>query len=75
VFERILYQLISVEDSRLSFVNFIFRVLHFLKKAPIAQSVLATGDGLEGPEIEFHVGVRFSRPSRPALGPTQPLIQ
>jgi hypothetical protein len=37
-------------------------------------SMLATDYGLEGPGIESRWGEIF-RPSRPALGPTQPLVQ
>ena len=36
---------------------------------------IATGYGLDGPGIEFQWGTRFSTPSIPALGPTQPPVQ
>ena len=36
---------------------------------------IATRYGLDGPEIEFRWGRDFPHPSRPALGPTQHLIQ
>ena len=35
---------------------------------------IATGNGLDGPGIESRWGEIF-RPSRPALGPTQPPVQ
>jgi hypothetical protein len=35
----------------------------------------ATRYGLDGPGIESRCGRDFPQPSRPALGPTQPLIQ
>jgi len=44
--------------------------------AGIAHSVgVATRYGLDGPGIEFRWGRDFPHPSRPAMGPTQPLIQ
>jgi hypothetical protein len=36
---------------------------------------IATGYGLDGPEIESGWGCDFSHTSRPALGPTQPPVQ
>jgi len=36
---------------------------------------IATGCGLDGPEIESRWGRDFPHPSRPALGPTQPPVQ
>jgi hypothetical protein len=36
---------------------------------------IATGYGLDGPSIESRWGRDFSHTSRPALGPTQPLVQ
>jgi len=36
---------------------------------------IATRYGLDGPGIESRWGRDFPRPSRPALGPTQPPIQ
>jgi hypothetical protein len=42
---------------------------------PGQRNRLATRYGLEGPEIESWWWRDFSHPSRPALGPTQPLIR
>jgi hypothetical protein len=36
---------------------------------------IATGYGLDGPEIESRWGRDFSHLFRPALGPTQPTVQ
>ena len=36
---------------------------------------IATGYGLDGPEIESRLGGDFPHLSRPALGPTQPPVQ
>jgi hypothetical protein len=36
---------------------------------------IVTGYGLDGPEIESRWGRNFLHPSRPGLGPSQPLIQ
>jgi len=36
---------------------------------------IATGYGLDGPEIESRLGRDFSHLSRPGLGPTQPPVQ
>ena len=36
---------------------------------------IATCYGLDGPGIEFRSGRDFPRPSRPALGPTQPSVR
>ena len=36
---------------------------------------IATGYGLDGPEIESRWGRHFPHLSRPALGPTQPPVQ
>ena len=36
---------------------------------------IATGYGMDGPEIESRWGRDFPLLSRPALGPTQPLVQ
>ena len=36
---------------------------------------IATRYGLDGPGIVIPVGARFLHPSRPALGPTQPLTR
>ena len=37
--------------------------------------VVATGYGLDGPGIECLCEREFPRPSRPAIGPTQPPVQ
>ena len=42
--------------------------------ARVAQSVWRLSYGLDGPGIESRRGEIF-RPSRPTLGPTQPLVQ
>jgi hypothetical protein len=36
---------------------------------------ITTRHGLDGPVIEFRCGQDFPHMSRPALGPTQPLVQ
>jgi hypothetical protein len=35
---------------------------------------IVTHYGLDGPGIEYRCGRDFAHPSKPALGPTQPLI-
>jgi hypothetical protein len=35
----------------------------------------ATGYGLDGPGFKSRCGLDFTHPSRPAVGPTQPLIE
>jgi hypothetical protein len=52
----------------------LLRVL-FPKQGWNSSAGIATRYGLDGPEVEFRWGRDFPHPSRPALGPTQPLIQ
>jgi hypothetical protein len=46
-----------------------------LQLGPVAQSVLATGYGLDGPGIESWWGARFSAPVQTGSGPTQSPVQ
>jgi hypothetical protein len=47
----------------------------YLKRGPGSSVGIATGYGLDGPEIESRWGRDFSHTSRPALGPTQLPVQ
>jgi len=52
-------------------MNYIYNIIYIMW-AGIAQSVLATRYGLDGPGIESRWGRDFPHPSRPALGPPSP---
>ena len=49
-------------------------LLYIFTVGPVAQSVWRLSYGLDAPGIESRWG-EFFRPSRPALGPTQPPVQ
>jgi hypothetical protein len=58
--------------------NLCFPELHIGPNILIGRDIsvgIATRYGLDGPGIDSRWGRDFSRPSRPALGPTQPPVQ
>ena len=52
-----------------------FESVHILASGPGSVVGIATAYGLDGPGIESRWGRDFLHQSRPALRPTQPLIQ
>jgi len=52
----------------------LFSTVHTVHVGRVPQSVWRMSYGLNGPGIEFRWGEIF-RPSRPALGPTQPPVK
>ena len=54
----------------------VFYIMYFLFGEGRDSSVgTATGYGLDGPGFKSRCGLDFTHPSRPAVGPTKPLIQ
>jgi hypothetical protein len=65
---------LSTVSSALAF--FMFNSNTYPQKSGLGSSVgIANDYGLDGPEIESRWGRDFSHMSRPALRPTQPLVQ
>jgi hypothetical protein len=58
------------------FINiFIFMLTQWVIMGRDSSFGIATRYGVDVPDIECRWGLDFPHPSRPALGPTQPLIQ
>ena len=72
------YILIIIITINCVFLDYIFSDLYtyvtIYQRGPGSLVGIATGYGLDGPGIESRWGEIF-RPSRPALGPTQPPVQ
>jgi hypothetical protein len=63
---------VFLQVRRSSCVSIIPQVIHF---GPGSSVSIATGYGLDGPEIESRWGRDFPHLSRPDLGPNQPSVQ
>jgi hypothetical protein len=68
-----LFKTVHIQVCKLC--NIYIHIYIYIYDGPGSSVGIATGYGLEGPEIKSRWGRDFSHTSRPALGPTHPSVQ